>query len=661
MNESEEMYIDKPIAQRRYYEAGKEYLALGEYDKAKECFDESPDEVETYDWVDLGNKFLEAKEYDKGKECFEQLHLGTESLVELGELLLEKFLENNDYDKVKEYFKQGYFELEVDTLKRLGELFLKNGDYYEAKECFEQVDSLERAILISVNNDYSKIKEILEMPSVIDVDNWKLLAERFFDNDDYCNALKCFEKLKYSKEEIVKKFLSKDENIEYISNFDEIIETLINKTNSTYIKAKFNLILGKAYYINESYEKAEELFIKCIKLPKKLLDNEQKVDLNLANINLADIYLEQANTYSQQGKFKKSEEYCIKALEICYTNEKVFKEILKLYKNKIELFNESSIIETIKKIPYNKGYNKYDFCISLKDFISDLKKCFESKKIQYSKEFYALFKEYLNIDYNSIYLKLQNIKDEKIIKLVIDIYIICEQILKEQEFTLEDNTQLGHYTTKSGAMAILKKDAKIRLKNSIYANDPQEGEFLKKLIISNESKKFEDSESIDLKKYNNKNVYFFCFSTNIDGDASLPMWVHYADKTEGCILVFDNEFLGDSNIISSEIKTGLSTSKLYKVVYLEKDDTNKIKGLDIQIKDKDKKKIIDLLIRLKNKIKKVEYLKSKKDEDYNIARDIIDEIIEYTSFIFKESHFSYEQEVRLLKRVDDMSKVKIIK
>ncbi len=211
-------------------------------------------------------------------------------------------------------------------------------------------------------------------------------------------------------------------------------------------------------------------------------------------------------------------------------------------------------------------------------------------------------------------------------------------------------------------MAILGQGAKIRLKNTIYANDPQEGAFLKNLVIRENNIKEQDIKDednriiINLDKYKNNNVYFSCFSTNIDEDDALPMWVHYADKAEGCILVFDKEFLGSNNVISSEIKTDLSVAKLYNVFYLEEEEIeeNIKKNIKKNIKDEEEAKrneVINLVIDLKQKIIEL--------ENNNEFLEILEEILEYVSFIFKRSHFKYEKEVRLLKRVEENGYQKI--
>lgn len=348
----------------------------------------------------------------------------------------------------------------------------------------------------------------------------------------------------------------------------------------------------------------------------------------------------------------------MKGLEIDYTDKQVFNILLELYSKDTALFEQSGINETIENILNNNDYTKDAFYILLKQFILDLKECLKSKESNNWEKYYELVKIYINIDYNSIYKKFKKIKSPEIVNAVLDIYIISEQILKIQEFTFDEkNQELAHYTSKAGAMAILGKGSKIRLKNTIYANDPQEGEFLKNLVIRENNIKEQDIKDednriiINLDKYKNNNVYFTCFSTNIDEDDALPMWVHYADKAEGCILVFGKEFLGSNNVISSEIKTDLSVAKLYNVFYLEEEEIKNINENNKYEEDTKRNEVINLVIDLKQKIIEL--------ENNDKSLEIVEEMLEYVSFIFKRSHFKYEKEVRLLKRVEENSYQKI--
>ncbi len=234
--------------------------------------------------------------------------------------------------------------------------------------------------------------------------------------------------------------------------------------------------------------------------------------------------------------------------------------------------------------------------------------------------------------------------------------MISEEILYLSKFNIEEETKLAHYTSREAIINILrKKDNKLRLKNSIYVNDPEEGEIFKEIIEFD----YENKDKNSRIKYNKNNVYINCFSTNIDEDSSLPMWVNYGNQAKGCAIIFNNNFFGinkgnleyinssDDKILDKSTKRdkGLSYVELYKVIYLEKNENNEYK-----IEDKN--------VRAKvNKIKGI--YKSIKDEteglddkQKNIINEILYDIIQYPSFLFKAKHFEYEQEVRIIKRFD---------
>lgn len=244
MNESEKMYIDELIAQGRYYEAGKEYLSLGNYDEAKQCFEEYK-EVEDKDWTELGYKFLENNKIEDAIECFD-------NGFEFGETLVGKyFLEKGDYNSAKQYFDKALIVEDEDWIK-LGVYFIQEDNPEEALECFESVH-------YHLEDDY-----------------WRILGDCFLKNKDESKALYCFEYLEEAPYFIAKYFIDNytiDNDEKIRENIQKINPECIDKSDLNYL---FRLYLDKTkdmqndifannfeYIIEHLSNKAHERDVKC--------------------------------------------------------------------------------------------------------------------------------------------------------------------------------------------------------------------------------------------------------------------------------------------------------------------------------------------------------------------------------------------------------------
>lgn len=170
------------------------------------------------------------------------------------------------------------------------------------------------------------------------------------------------------------------------------------------------------------------------------------------------------------------------------------------------------------------------------------------------------------------------------------------------------------------------------------------------------------------------------------------MWVNYANQSIGCIMLFDNDFfklekndkyihtkysyIMDKASKNSDSKNQDKTEKrnrdlsyieLYKVIYLEKDEDNKyyiIKETEENKKIKETndkvKEFKEIYKNFKKLYKSLKESKKLTEEQINIINEILYDIIQYTSFIFKAKHFEYEQEVRIIKRIEmDDSRIKL--
>lgn len=161
---------------------------------------------------------------------------------------------------------------------------------------------------------------------------------------------------------------------------------------------------------------------------------------------------------------------------------------------------------------------------------------------------------------------------------------------------------------------------KFSVMNVAYMNDPNEGRILHKYLQSDH-----DPNSSDKRKNASPPFVFMkCFTSRID---DLPMWEMYGDRAQGVCIVVD------------WISTLTSTTPLYRICYLTRyGDTYK---LDQSVNQE---------------LTNLNSIKSWLDELKNLREAIIDResklffdsLTEGIAYLFKDSSYHYEQEVRIL-------------
>ncbi|MGL5646671.1 MAG: tetratricopeptide repeat protein [Clostridium sp.] len=410
---------------------------------------------------------------------------------------------------------------------------------------------------------------------------------------------------------------------------------------------------GIAHKYKEEYEKAIEDFTKVIELDK----------------DYKEAFFYRGIAYIYQNEFKKAIEDFTKVIEIEENCKEAFLARAMIYKYKEEY--EKAIEDCVKAIEIDKGYGKvYDVRSKI---YSELK---EHTKIVEEKEEYSKLEEKDKIEYFKLkeykeffdYLgdKTKNVEKEiaeNLERLAGFIFLFKENM--KYEHTGDDKAnQLGHYTKIQNMKFLIKKDSKsdeenktyLRLNNIEYMNDPDEGNtffelFSKDIKCKNFLKEIygrcgkESEERVEIK--GEGNIFLVSLSKNIDN--SLPMWRQYANDGDGCCLVFDSEFFKEENdeIKDNEIKDNLNLNSfkpyfdgLYKVNYLgnrKKEDNTDIDGSEY-------------IEKISNVLLKIEKMLAGEEENINkIVKELISEIIDNIRFLFKDSAYSYEEEIRLIK------------
>ena len=442
--------------------------------------------------------------------------------------------------------------------------------------------------------------------------------------------------------------------IKAINQYREVL-SLENKEEK---RAEVHNNIGNSYVYNEDFKEAAKEYKEALKLK---CNNELK----------SEVYTNLGNTYFLKGQNQQAISEYYKSIEIL----KKILESKSLDNNQAIYFNLSEIYNSIYNIRTDDKYlneaNKY------------LVKANDNK-------FYE-------------YIEKINFKDD--IKL--KIYKLFNRVIGlRNSMIYKENNDVGHYT-KIGTLKHLVKpsienshinEAKLRLNNVAYMNDPTEGEVFIELLLTKVRKdeKLKDSKEFIKNLYvtgsntnrevlNRKSsVFLTSFSEAID--TSLPMWVQYSDDGQGCCITIKSSFFDkeEKSSLSDSFKvTKIKNSE--KLVYtIGKNDIDGISGL-VQYNCNNE---LELLTEFSDNphyeksrdngcycLYKIQYLGYKGD-GYYIAEDkeekftdlleslcdlrediesnpdlkpIIQNILDQIRFLFKDKNYEHEKELRLIK------------
>lgn len=417
-------------------------------------------------------------------------------------------------------------------------------------------------------------------------------------------------------------------------------------------EAKKYYHLGVECYNNNDFEGAINNFTKAIKIDS----------------NFKEAYLKRGLVYIKFKRYEKALKDCTKAIEIdskdeisyycrgvVYTLLERYKEALQDCNDSINLYENFKEAYLVRGVIYSKlkryeeaikDYNRaIDLNIKYKEVYSNLGITYiKRKSLIEAKE---SFKKYLEIkkqedeQNNNLKATDNNITE---INIEDDILSILESILVDiliddnekiilieliyycyhlkQKIKVNDETfKLTHYTKAGNLKFLLKKNVdfgKLRLNNTIYMNDPEEGQVLKRLLS-----KYKDNRESNIFQYDsdiNNYTYLTCFCPYEKRD-ELPMWVHYGDSGNGVGLVFNEKFFENQD--------------LYNVQYIDTENFD-IDNVDENIREELKK--------IFNFLSEDSFTKSENKQFLEYTNIIINDI----SYLFKDKAYEYESEARMV-------------
>lgn len=572
-----------------------------------------------------------------------------------------------------------------DLIKKINSYKINNR-YDEAMKCFERMIEIEpndketyknRGILYSEQGNYEEAIK------------------------DYTRAIKL--DIKY-KEAYNNRGIAYSQTKEYekaIKDYTKVIELDLR-----YKDAYNNR--GNVYYLQQKYEKAVEDYTKVILIDpqyqliynkrgcaysqlgnydKAILDYDEGIRRNSKNKVL---YANRANSYYVQGNYDKSIADCTKVLKLdpkykdAYVTRGAAYGRQEKYDKAISDCTEAIKIDCNCKDAYNNRGNAYFKQEKYEEAINDYEEAikidcnfqsaYNNKGNVYFKQ--GKYEEAINDKVKArdrIFWKyVENNEDDAGKK--INMYKLFLKVMELKDKCIysinsEGDKLIGHYTKIGNLKYLLKskddkcsQNARLRINNVSYMNDPEEGEVFKQLLLESIEKNDEKKElsyilykneiENDRKIINGKsNVFLVSFSKAID--TSLPMWIQYSENGKGCCLVFDSKFfdreddgslglqLSNTGVLhgsSENVRSGCDKYCLYEVLYIGKNDNGEYQAEENVTECI--KEIGMMLFKLENDLKLNSSSKTK---------EIIQNILDQVRFLFKDKSYEYEKEVRIVK------------
>lgn len=171
-----------------------------------------------------------------------------------------------------------------------------------------------------------------------------------------------------------------------------------------------------------------------------------------------------------------------------------------------------------------------------------------------------------------------------------------------------------------------------------YMNDPNEGQTLRKALTGTQY----GAEKKGRKSLNVPYVFVKCFSPRVD---YLPMWEMYGDHAKGCCLVINWTATKKRKLDAEPI--------LYRVCYLRKENDRYLASSadNEQLSSHSCEFINEQLQQLQEL---VPHLPADADPRFvDMVRSDFDDLLGRVLYLFKDSSYSYEQELRVIYQTKD--------
>lgn len=213
------------------------------------------------------------------------------------------------------------------------------------------------------------------------------------------------------------------------------------------------------------------------------------------------------------------------------------------------------------------------------------------------------------------------------------------ELLLDELNAEEDAEEIAYYTSAEVFSYMLPEKCteeddtadrlgKLTVMHLSYMNDPNEGQTLLQTVYGDQY----DTGKKDRKSLNVPYVFVKCFTPRVD---YLPMWEMYGDHAKGCCLIIDWE---TTKNLSCAVEP-----TLYHVCYLRKNAKNMVLRGDNEKLAQNYKEIERQLRQLRQITKRLN----------KANRPYFDSLLGKVLYLFKDSSYSYEQELRVIYQTKD--------
>lgn len=282
---------------------------------------------------------------------------------------------------------------------------------------------------------------------------------------------------------------------------------------------------------------------------------------------------------------------------------------------------------------------------------------------------------------NSIFSIPAHYTSLKTLKILLGDTDNSQKILSAISDPPKDTSPLNNFLTELDAKKHRKHTPRLRLWNTVYMNDPYEGETFIQMLKSARNTDSDDQKTDILAEYfpymNNRmpnlpgnntkntdkitslspisNVYITSFSEDNDG---IQMWVNYADKAKGVNFVFEEGFF---DIYHKVQHWGTASAysdndlPLYRVQYINSSKKNIFDrtsddfcSIDLEKTKNHLSKIYDYLDEMENLLSELKPL-SATDSRNSAIRGFVADMLNEIRFLFKDPEYKHEKELRLIR------------
>ena len=455
--------------------------------------------------------------------------------------------------------------------------------------------------------------------------------------------------------------------------------------------AEAYIFRGFAHSLQGNYDQAIEDYTQVTELSPKY----------------AGAYLSRGFIYGLQGNYDRMIEDCAIARKISPHDPKVF--FLRgtaYYKQKNydrAVADYTTAIDLDREYAgayYNRGITyaeKYEFALAFKDFNTALK---NDPTLKTRKSFAYITSQISAMN------KLEKDEQIKVFEIYCKLWRTVNEIRGKLFYKLEKpQTGVAHYTSLHALKNLFPKKGRFRLYNADYMNDPEEGQIFFKIM--EDYKKDEKKESIKEIFYKDKDesysspAYigsFVMFEEDDEYKGKLPLWrtygKHDAEEATGACLIFKKQHIADhpqnqfgrmeellqsspmeeqkqhfadhpqnqpgrmEELLQSSL---MGEQKQHFADYLQNQpgrmgDHNNVQKLELyeicyrhanQKPENIKNELKELTFNLEEMAGFISDLDDLNDEQDKL-RELVCELLDSIRFLFKESYYSDEKEVRVI-------------